>query len=431
MSRLIEGLESRVLFTAYVVNTTADTIAADGLLSLREAVLAANTNTAIGDAAAGSATGDVIRFKGSLAKSTITLTNGVLEVNDDLQVRGAFLGITIDANHNGWAFHVSSAEAFVLNGLSVTNGNGFLGGALWLEGGGTTSMTRMTFHDNTGSSNGTSIFSNNQTVTILSSTFFDNITTSGGGAIFCESGTVTVRGSIIRDNHANSAGGGIYNRGIVNLFNTRIIDNSAGGGGGIHNDGGTVNVRGGSISRNTSQAGGGAIRTEAGTLDVRNATLDENIALVGGAISSTDATTTVRGSFLRKNAARAGGAITAGNAIPTGSLTVINSVLTGNSAGLLDLSVLGDGGALNLGGETFPITISGSLIRGNTATGNGGGLINRSDTVVNLRNTIIAGNGAGVAGGGIFADSGSITDLTTTLIANNKPDNQAGTGTIN
>ena len=52
-TRSFEILERRRLLTTYVVDTTADVIRDDGLISLREAVLAASLNRSIGDVASG------------------------------------------------------------------------------------------------------------------------------------------------------------------------------------------------------------------------------------------------------------------------------------------------------------------------------------------------------------------------------------------
>src|SRR5436309_6008173 len=70
----VELLEDRCLPTVYLVNTIADTVAADGKLSLREALQAANTNAAVFEAAAGQGGGVVDRITFALpAGSTITL----------------------------------------------------------------------------------------------------------------------------------------------------------------------------------------------------------------------------------------------------------------------------------------------------------------------------------------------------------------------
>ncbi len=59
----LQKLEDRRLLTVFVVNTLADDVTAgDDFLSLREAIIAAETNAPFGDAVAGEADGDRIVF---------------------------------------------------------------------------------------------------------------------------------------------------------------------------------------------------------------------------------------------------------------------------------------------------------------------------------------------------------------------------------
>src|SRR4051794_20063200 len=62
---LLEVLETRCVPTVITVTGTGDTIAVDGVVTLREALTAANTDAAAGDAPAGQAgpgTVDLIKF---------------------------------------------------------------------------------------------------------------------------------------------------------------------------------------------------------------------------------------------------------------------------------------------------------------------------------------------------------------------------------
>lgn len=85
-----EVLEDRTLLTAYIVDTLDDTVSADGKLSLREAIEAANTNAAVNEAAAGETGGavDSITFDASLSGGTITLGGTRLNVTDSLSIAG-------------------------------------------------------------------------------------------------------------------------------------------------------------------------------------------------------------------------------------------------------------------------------------------------------------------------------------------------------
>ena len=77
----LEPLEDRRLLTAFLVNSLADIVAADGYVTLREALQAASTNALAHDAPAGSDTEtDVIQFApelftagGTPTPATITL----------------------------------------------------------------------------------------------------------------------------------------------------------------------------------------------------------------------------------------------------------------------------------------------------------------------------------------------------------------------
>src|SRR5262249_51000142 len=80
----LECLESRLLPTLHIANSLADgPPAADGQLTLRQAILAATTNAASGDAPAGNASLDVITFAQNLAFGTIKLQSvqGLLVLN--------------------------------------------------------------------------------------------------------------------------------------------------------------------------------------------------------------------------------------------------------------------------------------------------------------------------------------------------------------
>ena len=67
----VEPLEIRAVPATIVVTGTGDTIAVDGVVTLREAITAANTNAVSGDAPAGSAGLDTINFNIAGAPGTV------------------------------------------------------------------------------------------------------------------------------------------------------------------------------------------------------------------------------------------------------------------------------------------------------------------------------------------------------------------------
>jgi uncharacterized repeat protein (TIGR01451 family) len=77
------------LATTYTVNSTADTIAADGVITLREAITAAVTNAPAGDAPAGSPGLDTIDFDiPGAGPHTITLTSSLPLITDPVLIDG-------------------------------------------------------------------------------------------------------------------------------------------------------------------------------------------------------------------------------------------------------------------------------------------------------------------------------------------------------
>ena len=96
----LEPLESRLLLaTNYLVNSLADTVAADGFVTLREAIQAANTDVQVHEAPAGSGH-DVIEFDSDLTGGTIAINAalGQLQITGNLNLLGQ--GVTIDAAGN-------------------------------------------------------------------------------------------------------------------------------------------------------------------------------------------------------------------------------------------------------------------------------------------------------------------------------------------
>jgi Big-like domain-containing protein/List-Bact-rpt repeat protein len=132
----------------------------------------------------------------------------------------------------------------------------------------------------------------------------------------------------------------------------------------------------------------------------------------GGAVIITTGTTTISYSILVNNAANEGG----GGAIRkfgSGTLTINNSTLSGNSA--IDEFDQGDGGAIRL--DDGVLTIINSTVSGNSSA-NGGG-ITVDDGALTLRNSTVFGNKAVFGGGGIFNSFSGVIILSNNLVLGN------------
>ena len=153
-------------------------------------------------------------------------------------------------------------------------------------------------------------------------------------------------------------GGGIQDLGALVLRNVRLTGNS-------------VNA--------SSSRGGGLFVDGAAQATISGSELDHNSAGGGGAISSSGAVT-IDQSTLARNTADFGGAIDTG----TGSTTRISgTVVTGNRAGREG------GGILNEGA----MTLRGGLVAFNQASEVGGGILNAPALgTVSLRFTVVAFN---------------------------------------
>ena len=288
------------MLTTFVVDTLADGAGAesDGLLSLREAIVAANTNAAFADAPAGEADGDIIRFSPEIARSQIDLIDGELQITDDLRIQGGTTNLTIDAQTSSRIFFVDSSELVTFSGLSLSNGVADRGGAILTVGSGVTVVSETQFLENIATSGGGGAvyvggggeFYASDSEFLFNSALGDS---GSGGALYQESGDVGIFGGTMIGNRATRAGGGIeivegnfyangLELGIVGVGNIAGLESLAapGNGGGLHVSGeASVVIIGGNVSGNSAAVqGGGLWNQEGSTIFVRDTVIEQNSA---------------------------------------------------------------------------------------------------------------------------------------------------------
>jgi hypothetical protein len=345
---------------AATIVVTSDTGGIGGpACTLRDAITAANSDTATGGCQAGSGV-DVIELP---VGAIITLTevdndtdgpNGLPSITSVVTINGN--GTTVRRDDFGGTpdfriIHVAEGGDVTLNDISASEGGRASPGGGILNAG---------------------------TLSLNNSTVSGNAVSGLGGGIF-NSGALSLNNSTVGGNGAAPGiGGGIYNdtTGTLTLNTSTISGNGAGGlfssGGGIFNSG-TLTLAASTVSGNTSAGlgGGGGGITNAGTLTLADSTLSGNAANGGSGI------------------------------LNFGPLTVTNSTISGNGSGgiagfgmlpLDDLTLRG--GSALLGG---PVQLGGGILNGGTAT---------------LTNSTVSGNGGA---GGIF-NSGTLT-LTHSIVA--------------
>ena len=260
------------------VNTNADNTTDDGLCTLREAITAANTNTAVNGADDcnhdGSAGTDTITFAGNY---TITLTGSQLPAVDTaIVITGNGAANTIiqaDALPNTATYRVievTSAGSLTLDNLTIRNGkcNGSCpsspnnGGGIYNNG--TLTVSNSTISNNYASNFGGGIY-NYDALAVLAVTdstiSFNSAIIDGGGVNSL--GTLSVTNSAITHNNANVGGGGIYSSGALTMTDGTISHNSANNGGGLYNfpldSSLSVTVTGSTFSDNSATVCGGGM----------------------------------------------------------------------------------------------------------------------------------------------------------------------------
>ncbi len=269
------------------VNSALDNATADGLCTLREAIVNANANAQVGsaDCAAGSGA-DVIVFNFGGAPTTLTLNPalGQFSITSSLTIDGSGQQVTLvptsptdttfdvqtstqeitlknftvadaDTTARGAVVHIAGVDKITLDGMTFRNNAAFSGGAIYLEDGfGHLIVEKTIFENNLAHSGGGAIAvingSSGYKVSIANSTFVGNVAENGsGGAVLyqCDScySLFSIFNSVFNDNLA------VWNGGAVALFEasnpsverTTFANNSAGKSGGAFGDGGALLVR--------------------------------------------------------------------------------------------------------------------------------------------------------------------------------------------
>ncbi len=120
----LEPLEDRRLLAAITVNSSADGLVVDGMVTLREAIQAANTDASVDGSVAGSGA-DTITFDSALSGQTITLGGTELAITEALTIDATALAsnVIVNANNTSRIFNITASSGdFTLAGLTLTGG---------------------------------------------------------------------------------------------------------------------------------------------------------------------------------------------------------------------------------------------------------------------------------------------------------------------
>lgn len=401
----------------FAVNTTEDENNGTGKLSLREAIIAANTNEDSEDTIQLQAGQTYTltregRWEDNSATGDLDITNGTINIK---VIGNKSKETTIDAGGIDRVFNVEEGSTLNLTNLKVTGGSNVnMGGGIMNVG--TTAIENSIITGNTVSDSnvteGGGIFSAG-TLIIKNSTISNNTARGTGlGAGINSSGRLTVSKSIISNNTidgASTGGSGIDSSGRIQLKDS-IISNNTGSDTGIMLGEGEVEVNRSEVSGNS----GNGITSFGGDLKINRSRISGN-SRDGIFYIGPDSKITVKNSAITENS---GSAIDSFTRFPfpqnTGKLTVINSNISDNGFGI---------GSLN-----FSTTVNNSIIRGNK----GGGIASSGGKTEVKNSTIIDNSGDGISSGDakLTVRSSKITNNSGRGISNFEGDPTNGDGEL-
>lgn len=412
-----------------VVNTSQDIInSADNLLSLREALLQAES-------------GSVITFSSGLVGSTITLdpSLGTLAVSKSVTIDASSLcnpvtqsaRLTVNANASAGesrrVFEVEGTEACPVSvtiiGLKIT------GGRTTATVSGSTDVESM----------GGGIYAHNADLTLDRCTITKNVarcdTYSGnayasGGGVYLAGGSLSLMKCTVSSNNlyaytmlgmAETCGGGIYADGAVTIINSAVTSHYASEGAGIYLKAGSLTMTGSSVAGNNSKiisdaddnvgAYGAGICAMTGDVVLRSSSISDNAVVTESVSGTADAygggIYLDRATLLMEDVTVSGNSVSAvtgasaaalgGGVYSRSSVTLVDVLVSGNNAFARADSAEAAGGALMISGGT--LSAAGSTITACEASfvsrgvmgGNGGGVALLDGEAV-FRNTILAEN---------------------------------------
>ncbi len=432
----------------FTVTTTADEndgSCTPGHCSLREAIIAANSNNEndtifledetytlviTGTEEDDSATGDLDVFghtAGSLTISgegsdqTIIDADGidrVLQVHYEADV--TISGVTIRGGSvttgviDGGGIYFQSGS-LVLNDVIVEDNHADkYGGGIFIDQGQLT-LNSGQIRSNTADEGGGGVYVNRSSAVFDQAGDSDvasNGTNLQGGGVFVASGQALFSAGEVRDNTAETDGGGVYvGSGQITLDGGEIYDNSASNdGGGVGVDAGAVIMSTGQIRDNTADGRGGGV-----FLNGSDATFDlsgdglvvGNEAASGGGVFINAGDMTFSGGEIVTNSVSAdGGGVYVNEADAMFEMSD-TGILAGNEA----LSGLGGGLHVHYG----TANVTGGRIYQNTGDDGGGVYVHQG--VLGLSRVAVSDNVA-VRGAGLFNANGTLTIVNSTVSGN-------------
>lgn len=219
-----------------------------------------------------------------------------------------------------------------------------------------------------------------------------------GGGIYVDNGTVNIQGGVIAANRGSSGGGIFFQNGTLNISGgavtgNEVINGHSDNGGGIYVNSGTLNLSGGYVTNNYKECGCNDCRN-----DVNNTHGGGGIALANSSVMN------MTGGYVTGNySGLAGGGIYAGFFGHNVRFTMSGGTIAGNCAELGEGGGLRIAGGTNgVIQATNKVYITNNVTNSNNDWG-GGGIFVQEKGNLSIVNSLITNNSAGGFGGGVGA----------------------------
>ena len=219
-----------------------------------------------------------------------------------------------------------------------------------------------------------------------------------GGGIYVTNGTLNISGGVVAANRGNSGGGIFVNSGTLNISGgavagNEVIKGHSDNGGGIYVNSGTLNLSGGYVTNNYKACDCNDCRN-----DVNNTHGGGGIALANSSVMN------MTGGYVTGNySGLAGGGIYAGFFGSNVGFTMSGGTIAGNCAELGEGGGLRIAGGTNgVIQATSKVYITNNITNSNNDWG-GGGIFVQEKGNLSIVNSLITNNSAGGFGGGVGA----------------------------
>lgn len=219
-----------------------------------------------------------------------------------------------------------------------------------------------------------------------------------GGGIYVTNGTLNISGGVVAANRGSSGGGIFVNNGTLNISGgavagNEVINGHTDNGGGIFVNSGTLNLSGGYVTNNYKECGCNDCRN-----DVNNTHGGGGIALANSSVMN------MTGGYVTGNySGLAGGGIYAGFFDNNVGFTMSGGTIAGNCAELGEGGGLRIAGGTNgVIQATNKVYITNNITNSNNDWG-GGGIFVQEKGNLSIVNSLITNNSAGGFGGGVGA----------------------------